>query len=76
MHLGAGRARKEDVLDLGVGLEVKRFVGNRVEADEPLVILHVNDPERVDGAKEAVLSAYQFSQQMVERPRLILGTIT
>ena len=42
MEMGAGRAAREDVLDLGAGIEVHARVGQRVEKGDVLLTLHHN----------------------------------
>jgi pyrimidine-nucleoside phosphorylase len=42
MEMGAGRASKDDVLDLGVGIRVHANVGDRVEAGQKLLTLYHN----------------------------------
>ncbi|MBS4770551.1 pyrimidine-nucleoside phosphorylase [Carnobacteriaceae bacterium zg-ZUI240] len=42
MLLGAGRATKEDTIDLAVGLSVLKKVGDTVSVDEPIVMIHSN----------------------------------
>jgi pyrimidine-nucleoside phosphorylase len=42
MEMGGGRSTRDDVLDLGIGIEVHHHVGDRVEAGEPLLTLHHN----------------------------------
>jgi len=46
MLLGAGRATKDDVVDLGAGLLLKRKRGDRVNAGDVLATLHTSDEER------------------------------
>jgi pyrimidine-nucleoside phosphorylase len=43
MALGAGRSRVEDAVDPAAGIEVWKRVGDRVEAGEPLVAMHVGE---------------------------------
>jgi pyrimidine-nucleoside phosphorylase len=43
MELGAGRASKDDVIDLGVGIKVRVQVGDRVEPGQELLTLCCND---------------------------------
>jgi thymidine phosphorylase len=38
--LGAGRARLDDPIDHGVGIEVAAPVGSEVSAGEPVLVLH------------------------------------
>ena len=42
MLLGAGRATKEDVIDLAVGIVLRKKIGDFVEKGEALAILHAN----------------------------------
>lgn len=75
MYLGAGRESKESKLDLAVGLKVGTFVGDRVEEGQPLAWLHVNDDRQLSTAIDSLVGAYEFSNQPVKRPRLILGSV-
>jgi pyrimidine-nucleoside phosphorylase/thymidine phosphorylase len=43
MALGAGRSRVEDAVDPAAGLELRKKVGDRVEAGEPLVAMHLGE---------------------------------
>lgn len=42
MLLGAGRATKEDTVDLAVGLVLNKKVGDKVQKDEPIVTIYSN----------------------------------
>jgi pyrimidine-nucleoside phosphorylase len=65
--LGAGRARKSDPIDHAVGFVIHRKVGDQVERGDPLFTVHANDREKLEEAREAVLSAHIFSAEPVER---------
>lgn len=41
--LGAGRSKKDDVIDLAVGISVLVKVGDHVEKGQPLLIIHAHD---------------------------------
>ncbi|MCX6098995.1 MAG: thymidine phosphorylase [Candidatus Bipolaricaulota bacterium] len=56
--LGAGRTKKEDAIDPAVGVELVRKIGERVEKNGTLAILHVNDETHVAEARRLVESAY------------------
>jgi pyrimidine-nucleoside phosphorylase len=60
MALGAGRRRKEDRIDPGVGVTVHARRGDRVAAGEPLATLWYNDATRLASARPAVLVAYRL----------------
>lgn len=56
-RLGAGRARQEDPVQAGAGVELHAKPGDVVRAGDPLLTLHTDTPERFDSAKEALASA-------------------
>ena len=45
-RLGAGRARKEDPVQAGAGVELHAKPGDIVRAGQPLMTLHTDTPER------------------------------
>jgi pyrimidine-nucleoside phosphorylase len=63
--LGAGRARKEDPVERAVGFVILHKVGERLQAGEPLFVVHANDQARLDAAKNRVLAAHKFSDSPV-----------
>jgi pyrimidine-nucleoside phosphorylase len=63
--LGAGRTKKGDTIDRAVGFIIHKKVGDGVEAGEPLFEIHSNDETKLKAAREAVLSAYGFSDEFV-----------
>jgi pyrimidine-nucleoside phosphorylase len=65
--LGAGRAKKSDLIDHAVGLIIHHKVGDRIEEGEPLFTIHANDEAKLAEAREVVLAAHQFSEHPVER---------
>ena len=56
-RLGAGRARKEDVVQAGAGVQMHAKPGARVRGGEPLFTLHTDTPERFERAIEALADA-------------------
>ena len=63
--LGAGRAKKGDPIDHAVGFLIRKKVGDKVEAGEPLFEIHANDEAKLTEACKVVLSAYGFSEEFV-----------
>ncbi len=53
-RLGAGRARKEDAVQLAAGIELHAVPGDRVRAGQPLLTLHTDTPERFERAAKAL----------------------
>ena len=76
MGLGAGRARKGDPIDYGVGVEVLVKVGDRVEEGEPLFVVHANQAERLQRGKDQLASAVEWSVRPVEPLPLFYDVIT
>ena len=74
MWLGAGRAKKEDVIDLAVGIVLHKKIGDRVQKGEALATIHSNRPDVLD-VKEKIEAAIRLSPQPVARPPLIYETI-
>ncbi|MDH6580121.1 thymidine phosphorylase [Kitasatospora sp. MAP5-34] len=60
-RLGAGRARKEDPVQAGAGVEMHAKPGDTVVAGQPLLTLHTDTPERYDYAIEALDGAVTVS---------------
>ncbi|MCI0690072.1 MAG: thymidine phosphorylase [Sporichthyaceae bacterium] len=76
-RLGAGRARKEDPVQAGAGVELHAKLGDRVSAGQPLATVHTDDPERVAGAVEALRTGYDIgAEPPVGAPELVLDRIT
>jgi pyrimidine-nucleoside phosphorylase len=74
--LGAGRARKEDPIDHGVGILVHTKVGNQVEAGQPLFTVHAASQEKLDETARALLEAVAFADQPVQPLPLFYGEVT
>ncbi|WP_326998262.1 pyrimidine-nucleoside phosphorylase [Bacillus velezensis] len=74
MLLGAGRATKEDEIDLAVGIMLRKKVGDNVEKGEPLVTLYANR-ENVDDVTAKVYDNIRISKKAAA-PKLIHTLIT
>ena len=71
MHLGGGRATKEDTIDLSVGIVINRKVGDHVSEGESIATIHANYRNKAHDAAGAVLRAYEFSEEKTVREPLI-----
>ncbi|MGW2088780.1 thymidine phosphorylase [Streptomyces sp. NPDC001880] len=60
-RLGAGRARKEDPVQAGAGVELHAKPGDEVTAGQPLLTLHTDTPEKFDYALKALPDAYDIA---------------
>jgi pyrimidine-nucleoside phosphorylase len=73
MRLGAGRARKEDVVDHAVGVVVDAKAGERVRRGEPLATVHARSPGDVDAA--AVAACFDVGGGPFEPPPVVIEVI-
>ncbi|MCY7493687.1 pyrimidine-nucleoside phosphorylase [Bacillus safensis] len=74
MILGAGRATKEDDIDLSVGIMLNKKVGDRVEKGDSLVTLHANR-EDVANVTEKIYDNIRIADH-ADAPTLIHTVIT
>lgn len=56
-RLGAGRARKEDPVSAGAGIQIHAKPGDQVAAGAPLLTLYTDDEDRFAGALSALVGA-------------------
>lgn len=73
---GAGRSRKEDVIDSAAGLIMQKRVGDNVEKGEILSELHVNNQAKFQEAADKLRSAIKISKTKPKSRPLVLGTVT
>lgn len=71
--LGAGRIRKEDSIDNQVGLVINKKIGDKVEKDEILGIIHANDELKLKNAIQEFEGCFEICEEFVEKPKVILG---
>ncbi|WP_302486099.1 pyrimidine-nucleoside phosphorylase [uncultured Megamonas sp.] len=74
MILGAGRATKEDVIDLAVGLVLHKKVGDKVEEGESILTIYSNR-ENVEDVKQKLYDNI-FIADIATAPTLIHTIIT
>ena len=60
-RLGAGRARKEDPVQAGAGVELHAKPGDQVTEGQPLLTLHTDDPERFGRAQSSLEGAVEVA---------------
>ena len=74
-ELGAGRVKKEDEIDNKVGIIIKKKIGDRVENGDIIAYVHSDDIELGETAVKKLKKCYEISQEIVEKPKHILGII-
>jgi pyrimidine-nucleoside phosphorylase len=74
-HLGAGRERKKDTIDPGVGITLEAKHGDTVNQGDPLAIVHYSDEARWETQRENLATAWTISDEPTPRPDLIIEKI-
>ncbi len=74
MLLGAGRAKKDDVIDYTAGILVHHKIGDRVQPGELLMDVYTNK-EAIDGVLNDLLKAVQIQPTVVAQPPLIHSVV-
>jgi thymidine phosphorylase len=71
-RLGAGRARKEDSVQFGAGIEWHVGHGEKVEKGQKLFTLHTDEPARFESALEVLTHGYEIGAESEVSQRLPL----
>ena len=74
MILGAGRTKKEDKIDFSSGITLTKKIGDKVDINDTLCILHTNK-EDVDDAIYIVLEAYKIKNEIPKPVKFIYEII-
>jgi pyrimidine-nucleoside phosphorylase len=75
LHLGAGRQRKEDVIDHAVGVVCLRKRGDRVADGEPLAEIHAATEETADRAAGELATAYTVGDEPPQEYPVVLDVL-
>jgi pyrimidine-nucleoside phosphorylase len=75
MHLGAGRATKDDAIDHAVGVVCVAKRGDRVEREDPLAYVHARDRDSARRAVEEVAACYALAPQAPHSRPLVLDVL-
>jgi pyrimidine-nucleoside phosphorylase len=78
MTLGAGRENKDSLIDPAVGIAIAKKVGDKVKAGETLAVIHAGasaEAKTLDIVEKMILSAYSFTNEPVDLPVLIFGSV-
>jgi len=75
VNLGAGRAKKDDAIDLSVGLIIPHKVGDYVTKGQPLLTIHASSHDKLEDMKKQVVRAFIFSKDKVDPAPLFFGVV-
>ncbi len=75
MVLGAGRATKESIIDLAVGIVLHKKVGDFVKAGESIATIYSNTEDLAECSK-MIYNSIEYTSNPVEKIKLISALIT
>ena len=67
-RLGAGRARKEDPVQAGAGVEIHAKPGEQVRAGQPLLTLHTDNADRIERALASLEGGVEIAESASYTP--------
>ena len=70
-HTGAGRATKEDDIDLSAGIYLHKKVGDKVTKGDILATFYGNNRAKVAAAEKEAVKAFEISKEKAEKPELV-----
>lgn len=76
VEMGAGRARKGDIIDPSVGLVIHRKVGDRVAKGDLLFTIHARDAASAQAARDKVLAGIDLVENPVPPLPLFYGEVS
>lgn len=73
--LGAGREKKEDIIDMSAGIILKKKTGEPVQAGDTIAVFYTNSKDKITEAEIMFRSAVEYSNTPVEKHPLIYKVI-
>lgn len=69
--LGGGRATKESEIDLAVGIDIRKHIGEYVKAGETFAYIHADNENVIEEAKQRLLNAYTIVDDAVTPEEIV-----
>ena len=69
--LGGGRATKDSTINLGVGLDIRKHLGDVVRKGDVLAYMYIDDMGVLEEAKKRLLVAYTVEQKQIKPEKLV-----
>lgn len=69
--LGGGRATKDSTINLGVGLDIRKHLGDVVRKDDVLAYMYIDDMGVFEEAKKRLLGAYKIEKKQIKPEKLV-----
>ncbi len=74
LMLGAGRNKKEDSIDYGAGIILKKKTGDYVDIGDVIAVTYTSDASRIEGAHKKILDSTTVGKKPDIRP-LVLDVV-
>lgn len=74
--LGGGRATKDSVIDLSVGILLEKKRGDAVAPGDSLAVIYANDMEKAIEAYGKIVMAYEIGEEKPDPVPMIKGIVT
>lgn len=71
LELGAGRKKKDDVIDPAAGIELHHKIGSKVEKGQPLLTGYMNDEDFVEASKNYLDEAFIIKDEEPKSTEMI-----
>ena len=69
--LGGGRATKDSTINLGVGLDIRKHLGDVVRKGDVLAYMYLDDMGAFEEAKKRLLGAYTILDENVQTEAIV-----
>ncbi|MCY6483424.1 pyrimidine-nucleoside phosphorylase [Clostridium aestuarii] len=75
MELGAGRATKESIIDLAVGIILNKKRGEKVAKGDIIAYIHSNNESNIEKATKGILQNYKIEKEYTENIPLVYDVV-
>ena len=73
--LGAGRTKKDDVIDMTAGIVFNKKVGDYISKEEVVTTIYSNSNDRMEEAESLIKNTIQISKEKQEKIPMIIDII-
>ncbi|MCK5575457.1 MAG: hypothetical protein KAI28_06555, partial [Sphingomonadales bacterium] len=74
--LGGGRTRADQAIDPSVGLSQIKGIGDHVDSDTPICLIHARDENSAQDAMRRVVDAVTLGDQTPDRNSVVIETLS
>lgn len=75
VETGAGRHKKEDSIDYGAGIILRKRLGDKIEKDEIIAEIFTSNKEKAENAMKILKTAFVISEDKPAKQNIILDII-